>query len=343
MHRVLVTGHTGYIGSILAPMLRKKGYEVLGMDSGFFADCLLMQSDSAVPSLRRDMRQLQADDLQGVQAVCHLAALSNDPMGELNPELTRDINFRSTLRLAELAKQAGVSRLLFSSSCSIYGKASDAPLDETAALCPLTEYARSKVLTEQKLSELADERFSPVYLRNATAYGVSPRLRVDLVLNNLVGSAVTTGKVTITSDGTPWRPIVHAEDIARAFVAMLEAPREAVHNQAFNIGVQSENYQVFQLGEIVERTVPGCKVEYAGAGNPDPRSYRVDFGKVARMVPQFRPQWNAPLGAQQLYEAYRSAGMTHDLFTGHRFIRLKHLKKLQDEGQIDSALYWTQA
>ena len=288
--RVLVTGHKGYIGTLLAPMLSKAGHTVVGLDSDLYRRCTFGIQFPEIPQLSRDLRDVQAGDLEGFHAVIHLAALSNDPLGNLNPELTYEINHRASVRLAILAKEAGVERFLFSSSCSMYGAAGDNVLTEEAVFNPVTPYAHSKVLVEHDVAELADATFSPIYLRNATAYGVSPRLRFDIVLNNLVAWAYTTGRVYIKSDGTPWRPIVHIEDIARAFIATLEAPRDVIHNQAFNVGVNEENYRVRDLAEIVRETVPGCRVEYATDAEPDRRSYRVDFSKIAAALPQFRPQ-----------------------------------------------------
>lgn len=341
--RVVVTGHHGYIGAVLVRMLLKAGIEVLGVDSDFFLGRPFAGQVATVPSLRRDLRDLAAADLEGCGAVVHLAALSNDPLGDLDAELTYEINYRATVRLAELAKAAGVRRFLFSSSCSMYGAAGSATLDETAAFHPLTAYAKSKVLAERDLKELADDEFSPVFLRNTTAYGVSPFMRFDIVLNNLVGWAYTTGRVQIQSDGTPWRPLIHIEDIGRAFVAALGAPRDAVHNQAFNVGLTEENYQVRDLAQIVKETVPGCAVEYAPGGGPDPRSYRVDFSKIKRTLPAFQPQWNVRRGAAELYAACREANLTREDFEGPRFKRITQMRELLKEGQVDARLRWTNA
>jgi len=340
--RVLVTGHNGYIGSVMVPVLQAAGHEVLGLDTFFYEDCTFGEDFHRVPALRKDVRDVTLADLQGFDAIVHLAALSNDPLGDLKPEWTYDINHAASVRLAKLAKEAGVQRFLYASSCSMYGAAGEELVTEEAPLSPLTAYAVSKVRTEKDLSKLADESFSPVFMRNATAYGVSPRLRADLVLNNLVCWAHTTGKVRILSDGTPWRPIVHVEDIANAFAAALVAPREAIHNQAFNVGVNGENYQIRDLAEIVQETVPGCSVEYAGQGEPDQRSYRVDFSKLARTL-DFKPRWNARLGAQELYLALRRIGLSVEDFQGQKYIRLKRLKYLLDAGYLDGTLRWTKA
>ena len=334
--KVLVTGHEGYIGSVLTPLLRQSGHQVVGVDCGYFRE-----GDGKDASLRKDVRDLTATDLAGCEAVIHLAALSNDPMGNLQPELTYEINYRASVRLAGLAKEAGVERFLFSSSCSVYGLASaDEAATEQSPVNPLTPYAISKVRTEEEVAKLASEAFSPVFLRNATVYGWSPRFRSDLVLNNLAGWAFTTQEIRILSDGTPWRPIAHVQDIARAFLAMLEAPRDAIHNQVFNIGANTHNYQVSRLAEIVQQTFPDCHVHYAEGGAPDPRSYRVDFSKLARLVPEYRPAWDAPRGAEELLGAYRGTQLTLEDFNGPRYVRLAQLKQLVHSGALDETLRW---
>ncbi|TAK32247.1 MAG: SDR family oxidoreductase [Chloroflexota bacterium] len=338
--RVLVTGHHGYIGSVMVPILRGRGHRVVGLDSYLFEDCGLGEDTKGTVSLRMDVRDVTETSLRGFHAVIHLAALCNDPLGDLNPSWTHDINYQASVRLARLAKEAGIQRFLYASSCSMYGAAGDDLVAEDAPLCPLTPYAISKARTEEDIAMLADASFSPVFLRNATAYGISPRLRVDLVLNNLTCWAHTTGRVRILSDGTPWRPIVHVEDIAHAFVTALEAPRETIHNQAFNIGVEGENYQVRDLAEIVRETVPGCVVEYAGQGEPDLRSYRVDFSKLRRSLPAFQPRWDARRGAHEVYSGLQLAGVTAEDFHGPRFVRVRQLRHLLRSGFLDDSLRW---
>jgi len=337
--KVLVTGHAGYIGSVLVAALAGAGHRVTGLDTFYYEGCDLVDPRLDVPALRRDVRDVEPDDLRGHDAVVHLAGLSNDPLGDLNPELTREINFDATVRIARAAREAGVPRFIFASSCSMYGANADgSAVDETAPQKPLTVYAESKVRSEKALTELADANFSPVYMRNATVYGVSPRLRTDLVLNNLVAWAFTTGKVRILSDGTPWRPLVHVEDVARATIALLEAPRDVVHNEAFNVGQERENYQVKDLGEIVAETVPGCEIAYAGAGDPDPRSYRVSFRKLHAALPDLRLRWDARAGARELFDAYRTRPLTLVEFEGDRYTRLRRLQRLLDAGAIDERL-----
>jgi nucleoside-diphosphate-sugar epimerase len=335
---VLVTGHHGFLGSVVAPFLAGTGHEVTGLDSFLYRGCDLLPGARIARELERDVRDVGASDLAGYDAVIHLAALSNDPLGEVDRELTLEINHRASVGLARAAREAGVARFVFASSCSMYGVSGDAPVTEDAPLRPLTAYAESKVRAEEGLAELADERFSPVFLRCATAYGVSPRLRVDVVLNNLVGWAATTGRVRILSDGTPWRPLVHAEDIARTIAAALEAPREAVHSQPFNVGLDSENHRVRELAELVEQALPGTEIEIAGAGDPDERSYRVDFGKLRRMLPGLELRWTARAGVRELADAYRVAGITFEDFDGDRFTRVKRLRRLRAEGALDDSM-----
>ena len=339
--RVLITGHKGYIGTVLAPFFAAAGHDVVGLDTDLFEHCTFAERPADFPSMHKDLRDVSVSDLEGFDAIVHLAGLSNDPLGNLNPDLTYDINHRASVRLAQLAKQAGVQRYLFSSSCSTYGAAGDKFLDETAEFNPVTPYARSKVLVEQDVAKLADDNFSPTFLRNATAYGVSPRLRFDLVLNNLVAWAMCTGRVLLKSDGTPWRPLVHIEDISRAFLAAMESPRERVHNLALNIGRTDQNYQIRELAEIVERTVPGCRIEFAGDAEPDKRCYRVDFGLVQNVLPGFKPVWDIPKGAQELFETYKKVRLTVEDFEGIRYKRIDHIKNLLSTGRLDSALRWT--
>jgi nucleoside-diphosphate-sugar epimerase len=337
--KVLVTGSHGYIGSVAVPVLRAAGHDVTGLDACYYRGCDLYEAEEQAPLLELDVRDVRPEHLRGFDGVVHLAALSNDPLGDLDRELTLEINYRATVRLARAAKEAGVERFVFSSSCSMYGASGEDDLvDEDAPLRPLTAYAESKVRAEEELTALADASFTPVSMRNATAYGVSPRLRADLVLNNLVGWAHTTGAVRILSDGTPWRPLVHVEDIAGAALAALEAPAEAVRGEAFNVGAASENYQVRELAEIVRETVGDCQVEYAGSGDPDPRSYRVDFSKLTRVFPDFATRWDARAGAAELVEAYRGVGLDLAEFEGPRYTRLKRLRDLLESGALDADL-----
>ena len=338
--RVLITGHKGYIGAVMAPLLADAGHKVAGLDSDLFENCTFGEPPRDLPSIRKDIRDIEHSDLEGFEAVIHLAGLSNDPLGNLNPDLTYDINYHASVRLARLAKEVGVKRFLFSSSCSTYGAADDKILDETADFNPVTPYGRSKVLVEQEVGKLAGPNFSPTFLRNATAYGVSPRLRFDLVLNNLTAWALTTGRVFIKSDGTPWRPIVHIEDISRAFLAALNAPVDVIHNKAFNVGRTEENYQIRDLAEIVKATVPGCTIEFAEDAGPDKRCYRADFNLIARALPTFQPKWDARRGAQELYETYKKVGLRVEDFEGERYKRIDHIQRLLSSGRLDSNLRW---
>jgi nucleoside-diphosphate-sugar epimerase len=339
--RVLLTGQQGYVGAVVAPSLVAAGHDVVGLDTMFYGDCDFFPPPSAVPLLQLDVRDVTSSDLEGFEAVVHLAGLSNDPLGDMNPELTYDINLRATLSLARAARAAGVRRFVFASSCSMYGTSGpDEWATEGAPLKPLSAYAESKARAEEGLSALADDGFSPIFMRFATAYGLSPRLRLDLVVNNLMAWAFTTGKVRILSDGTPWRPIIHVGDMAESIRLVLEAPVEEVHSQAFNVGANSENYQVRDLAEIVRDTVPNCTIEYAGSGDPDPRSYRVDFGKFSGAFPQFRVAWTARSGARELLEAYRAFGLTFEAFEGERYVRLRRLNGLRAIGALDDDLRW---
>lgn len=324
----------------MVPMLLLQKHEVVGLDSDLFRNSTFGEGFREIPELNKDIRDIEASDLEGFDAVIHLAGLSNDPLGNLNPELTYEINHLASVRLAKLAKAAGISRFIFSSSCSNYGAGGDDLLNEESNFNPVTPYGISKVRVEQDVSQLADDNFSPTFLRNATAYGVSPRLRFDLVLNNLVAWAYTTGRVYIKSDGTPWRPIVHIEDISRAFIAVLHAPRELVHNQAFNVGRNEDNYRIRDLGNIVEQVVPDCRIEYAKDGGPDKRCYRVDCSRIANTLPEFQPQWNARRGAEELYAAYQKIGLTLEEFEGPKYQRIAHVKQLLSSGRLDENLRW---
>jgi nucleoside-diphosphate-sugar epimerase len=337
---VLVTGHAGYIGQVMVQVLEDAGHAITGCDTGYYEGCDFGRVNHRIPNLRKDVRELSSKDLLGFESVIHLAALSNDPLGDLDPELTLEINYRASVRLARLARDVGIKRFLFSSSCSMYGSAGDEILAEAAPLRPITAYAESKVRAEEELDKLATHNFSPVYLRNATAYGASPRLRADLVLNNLCCWGYTTNSIRIMSDGTPWRPLVHVEDISRAFAAVLEAPTPVIHNRAFNVGRDCENYQVRDLAEIVRQVMPRCQVEYAGKGGPDPRNYRVDFTRISGELPSWQPRWNARMGAEQLIQACRQNGMAREDFEGWRFTRLNQLRQLMTSGRIDPQLRW---
>jgi len=338
--RILVTGHTGYIGTVLVPMLQAHGHEVAGLDTDYFSRCLFVGTLPQADGVTKDIRDLTAADVAGFDAIIHLAGLSNDPLGDYRPNLTEDINEKASVKLAELAKAAGVKRFLFASSCSNYGAGGADFLDEQAGFNPVTPYGVSKVQVETALHQLADEGFSPTYLRASTAYGVSPLLRFDLVINNLTAWAFTTGLVYLKSDGTPWRPVVHVEDIAQAYVAALHAPREAVHDQAFNVGTTTENYQIRELAEIVRDIVPGCRIEYAPDAGPDKRCYRVDCNKIARELHGFKPQWTARRGVAQLYETYKQVGLTLEEFEGERYMRIAHVKQLVADGLLDDDLRW---
>jgi nucleoside-diphosphate-sugar epimerase len=328
---------------VAAPLVTAAGHEVIGLDSGLYDDCGTATPAPAARA-RQDVRDVTAADLRGIDAVIHLAALCNDPLGDLDPSLTMAINCEASVRLAQLARDAGVQRFIFASSCSMYGKGGAGErLSEEAALRPLTPYAESKVRVEEALQRLADSSFSPVSLRNATAYGWSPRLRGDVVVNNLVGWAYTTGRVRLMSDGSAWRPLVHVEDIAGACIACLDAPRDAIHNQAFNIGSNEGNYQVREVAEIVRETVPGASVEYAGDGGADPRDYRVDFTKAETTLPGFRPTWRVGDGARQVYDLLKHHNVTHGDFTSWRFNRLAQIRRLREDCSLGGDLRWSPA
>ncbi len=339
--RVLVTGHLGYIGTVMVPMLLDEGFEVVGLDSDLFERSTFGEGIVPVPHIKKDVRDVETSDLRDFDAVIHLAGLSNDPLGDLNPDLTFDINHLASVRLAELSKQAGIRRFVFSSSCSNYGAGGEALLNEHSAFNPVTPYGISKVRVEQDVSKMADNSFSPTFLRNATAFGVSPRLRFDLVLNNLAAWAFTTGKVFIKSDGTPWRPIVHIADISRAFIAVLKSPIDLVHNQAFNVARNEDNYRIHELADIVKETVPNTVIEYAKDAGPDKRCYRVDSSKIMNTLSSFKPVWDARKGARELLGAYKKVGLKLDDFEGPKYKRIDHIKMLINSGRLGPDLRWT--
>ncbi len=339
--RVLVTGHHGYIGSVLAPIVADAGHDVVGLDTFFFRDCDLGEPRPWSSERALDIRDTVPADLAGFEAVVHLAALSNDPLGDLNPAWTYDINREGTIHLARVAREAGVRRFVFASSCSMYGASgADELVDESSPLRPLTPYAESKVRAEEALFELADSDFAPVSMRNATAYGASPRLRLDIVLNNLVGWAHAFGTIKLQSDGSAWRPLVHIRDIAAVAVQLLAAPIDEIRSEAFNVGSGDQNYRVRDLADVVQQAYPSCDITFSGGAVADPRSYRVDFSKLHGTFPSFRCAWSAGSGVVELKEAYAAAGLDADGFTGFRYVRLRQLQRLLDNGQLADGLRW---
>ncbi len=338
--KVLVTGHRGFIGTVMVPMLVKEGFDVTGLDTDLYRYCTYGDMALEIPTILKDVRDVEKEDLEAFDAVVHLAALSNDPLGNLNPALTYDINYKASVRIAEIAKEVGVKRFLFASSCSMYGKAGDIILDETADFNPVTPYAKSKVYVERDVSQMASDEFSLVFLRNATAYGVSPRIRFDLVINNLVAWAFTTGKILMKSDGTPWRPLVHIEDISQAVICALKAPQETIHNLAVNVGSNEENYQMRDLAVYVKEVVPNCELEYSKDAGPDPRCYRVNFDKIHKTFPDFKTRWTAKKGVEQCYQSYLKHGLQKDEYEGIRYKRIAHIENLIKEGKLDINLRW---
>jgi len=342
--KILITGTDGYIGSVMGPYLMDQGFDVTGLDTGYYrAGWLFNNGETVYPSyLNKDLRDIKVDDLKGYDAVVHLAELSNDPLGQLNPEITFKINHKGSVRIAKLCKEAGVQRFVYASSCSVYGVGSDEYKTEKSETNPQTTYAECKVLVEKEVSKLADKNFSPTFLRNATAYGASPRMRFDIVLNNLSGLAWTTGVIEMISDGMPWRPLVHIRDISKSVKCALEAPIEAVHNEVFNVGDTNENYRVREIAEIVGKVFPGCKTTFGDSGG-DNRSYRVSFDKINTRLPGFSCEYTAQKGAEELYKIFKKIDMSEEIFQGKPYTRLKQLKFLLETNQLNEDLYWVKS
>jgi nucleoside-diphosphate-sugar epimerase len=341
--RVLVTGNNGYIGTVMVPLLQAAGFEVCGLDSDLFDGCTFGNASITggipdIPYLRKDIRDVELSDLKGVDAIVHLCALSNDPLGNINPKVTYEINHAASVRLAKLAKEAGIERYILSSSCSVYGAATSDVVNEESEVNPVTPYAESKVMAEKDIAKLADGNFSPTFLRSSTAYGLSPMLRFDLVVNNFIAWSFTKGIVLLKSDGSAWRPFVHIQDISRAFIAALKAPRDNVHNQIFNVGKNEENYRIREVAEIAKQIVPNSQIKYVEGAETDQRSYRVEFDKIAAALPNFKPQWNVAEGAKQLYEAYKKVGLLVEDFEGPRYRRITHLENSLKSGRLDSTM-----
>jgi nucleoside-diphosphate-sugar epimerase len=341
MH-VLVTGNNGYIGTVMVPMLQAAGFEVSGLDSDLFEGSVFGDATTGgipnIPYCRKDIRDVELSDLKGINAIVHLCALSNDPLGNLNPKVTYAINHESSVRLAKLAKKAGIQRFVLSSSCSVYGASPAKVVNEESEVNPLTPYAISKVLAEKSIMKLADSSFFPTFLRSSTAYGLSPMLRFDLVVNNFVAWSYTKSMVLLKSDGSAWRPFVHIEDISRAFIEVLKAPQDLVSNQILNVGKNEENYRIREVAEIVEKIVPNSKVAYVDGAEADSRSYKVEFDKITKILPKFKPEWTVTLGAKQLYEAYKKVGLRVEDFEGPRFRRISNLKNSLQSGRLDNSL-----
>lgn len=342
MRKIIVTGHNGFIGALLVPLLAHKGYKVVGIDTNYYdKNCELFAPEfKNTKQIKKDIRKIGEKDIEGSYAICHLAALSNDPIGALDKDLTYEINYKASLRLAKLARRVAVEKFIFSSSCSMYGIAGNEALTEETEFNPITAYAESKVLSEKNIMPLRSKDFSITFLRNATAYGISPKLRVDLVVNNLVGWALTAGQIKIMSDGTPWRPLIHAEDIARAFLAVIEAPKEKVNGESFNVGINSENYQIKDIAYLVKEVMPKCKVIITGEHRSDSRTYKVNFNKIKTKLPNFKPKWNLRKGIEQIYESYKGYKMNSEKFNGRYFNRLKQIEYLSENNKLNSKLYW---